>query len=214
MGFWRNFYWPAIIVIILVLGAIIWSCFFSPLAPEENWLKYASAQLLFNVVVIIGIVFSLLFATARFRKSLARPSLKLTFDEKGATDIPLNIGQQQQQDLKIPIYAYNKGDKVANTYQIQLEIPNIFERYLIRESEGDRLDGKPSSVLNAFVVSFYSYGKAEYTCYVDKYVPIGKIRLKAGKVFDIKSKTLILNYKIFGDWGEYQKGSLKFICER
>jgi len=213
MGFWRNYYWPATIVVILVLGAIIWSCFFSLLAPEEDSLKYANAQLLFSAVATIGIIFSLLFATAQFRKSLARPNLKLTFGESQKTKTSINLAQQQPSEQLIPIYAYNKGDKVASTYQIQLEMPNIFERYLVRELEGDRLGGKPSSNANTFVVSFYSYDKPEYICFVDKYVPIGRIRLRIDKRLDIKSKTLKLNYKIFGDWGEHQKGSLKITCE-
>ena len=119
--------------------------------------------------------------------------------------------KQQSSELLIPIYAYNKGNKVASTYQIQLEIPTVFENYLIREIEGDRLNGKLSTEANTFLVSIYSYDKPEYTCYVDKYVPIGKIRLRTNKGLDIKAKTLQLNYKIFGDWGEHQKGSLRII---
>lgn len=210
----REIYWKATIVAILVIGLIVWYCLYSPFASQDEAIKYAQAQLYFSVVVIIGIIFSLLYATAQFRKSLARPNLKLTFDEEDVTKIFLNV---EQKEFVIPIYAYNKGDKVASTYQIQLEIPSIFEKYLIRESEGDRLPGKPSGgattfgSADTFVVTFYSYNKPEYTCYIDKYIPIGKIRLRAREGFYIKSKTLELDYKIFGDWGEHQKGSLQII---
>ena len=102
---------------------------------------------------------------------------------------------------------------MAITYQIQLVVPTIFERYLIREVEGDRLDGKPSVIdTNMFVVSFYSYSKPEYTCYVDKYTPIGRLRLKRGKKTDIKSTKLKIKYAIFGDWGEHQHGALEIVC--
>ncbi len=206
MSFWRNYYWPATIFVILILGAILWSCFWSPFALQEDSLKYANAQLLFSAVATIGIIFSLLFATAKFRKSLSRPLLKLTFDESGTTRKSIDMGQEEH---TIPIFAYNKGDKIASTYQIQLEIPSIFEKYLIRELEGDRLSGKPSGGADTFVVTFYSGDKPEYTCYVDNYTHLGTLRLRRRKELAIKSTRLRITYVVFGDWGESQKGSLE-----
>ena len=92
-----------------------------------------------------------------------------------------------------------------------MEIPTVFERYLICELGGDRLGGKPSGNANTFVVSFYSHNEPEYICYVDKYTAIGKLRLIQGKRADIKSKKLKIKYAIFGDWGEHQQGSLEII---
>jgi len=208
MRFWQV-YMGAIIVILLVIGATIYWNFFSPFRPQEASLQYASAQLVFTTVTIMGIVFSLLYATYQFRRSLARPIIKLTFDEMGATKKSIDLGVQQITALDIPIYAYNKGNKVATMYQIELRIPSVFERYLVRAQEGDRLDGKVIDDSSVFTVSFYSYNKPEYACFIDKYVPIGKARLRVGNTVKSKSKNLKIAYKIFGDWGESQEGTLK-----
>ena len=206
MRFW-NAYAGATVVALLVIGATIYWNFFGPYKASESSLQYASAQLVFTAVAIMAVVFSLLYATHQFRRSLARPVIELAFDEMGNKRKHIRLSQVKE--LNIPIYAYNKGDRVATTYQIELKIPNIFEGYLVREREGDRLDGKPTDDHNAFIVSFYSYNKPEYICFVSKYVPIGKVRLKVDDAAGLKSRVIEILYKVFGDWGEPQEGSLK-----
>jgi hypothetical protein len=208
MRFWRV-YVVATIVVILVIGLAVYWSFFSPYSPQELSLQYAKAQLIFTAVTLVALVFTLLYATYQFRISLARPIMKLTLDEMGATKKSIDLGMQQIKRFDIPIYAYNQGNKVATIYQIEFRIPNVFERYLVREQEGDRLDGKATDDRNAFIVSFYSYNKPEYICFINKYVPIGKVRLKVDDVAGLKSKIVEIPYKVFGDWGEPQEGSLK-----
>jgi len=208
MRFWRV-YAVATIVVILVIGFTVYWSFFSPHSPQELSLQYTKALLIFTAATLIAVVFTVLYATYQFRISLARPIIKLTLDEMGATKKSIDLGVQQIKQFDIPIYACNQGNKVATTYQIELRIPNVFEKYLVREREGDRLDGKPTDDHNAFIVSFYSYNKPEYICFINKYVLIGKVRLKADDVAGLKSRIIEIPYKVFGDWGESQEGSLK-----
>jgi len=206
MRFW-HVYAGATVVALLVIGATIYWNFFGPYKASEPSLQYANAQLVFTATAIMAVIFSLLYATHQFRRSLARPIIELAFDKMG--NKRTHIGLSQVEKLEIPIYAYNKGDRVATTYQIELKIPNVFEGYLVREREGDRLYGKPTDDHNAFIVSFYSYNKPEYICFVNKYVPIGQVRLKVDDVARLKSRVIEIIYKVFGDWGDLQEGSLK-----
>lgn len=63
----RNIIWAGFlvsaIVALLIIGVTIYWNFFGPYRPQDDQLKYASAQLVFTTVGISGIVFSLLFAT-------------------------------------------------------------------------------------------------------------------------------------------------------
>ncbi len=211
MRFWRV-YVGATIVALLVIGSTIYGSFFGPYKPSEPSLQYAEAQLVFTAVAIIAVLFSLLYATHQFRRSLARPVIELAFDEMG--NKRKHIGLSQVKQLDIPIYAYNKGDRVATTYQIELKIPNVFEKYLVRAREGDRLDGKQTGEPDRFTISFYSYNQPEYTCFVGKYVLIGKVRLKVTDELKLPSQNLRIAYTIFGDWGDHQENSLKLEFQK
>jgi len=207
--FWKLYLVPTIVVMLLI-GSIVWWNFFSEFKPNEILVRYANAQLAFSAVTIMGIVFTLLYATHQFRRSLAKPDIKLTFDETGATKKFMDLEEQQNKDLLIPIYAYNGGNKVASIYQIELKVPNVFESYLIRAQEDDRLDGKSIGDPNTFTVYFNSENKLAYTSFVDKYVAIGKLRLRKGSGAKLKSANRKITYTIFGDWPESQEGSLLF----
>ena len=206
MRFW-NVYAGATVVALLVIGATIYWNFFGPYKPSDSALQYASAQLVFTAVVIIAVVFSLLYATHQFRRSLARPDIELAVDETGNKGKGIALSKVKQ--LDIPIYAHNKGNRVATTYQIELKIPNVFEHYLFCEQNVGRLPGKQTDEPDRFAVSFYSYDQPEYMCFVGKPVLIGRVRLNVSDELKLPSQNLKIAYTIFGDWGEGREGSLE-----
>lgn len=206
MRFW-HVYVVGVVATLAVIGWTIYWNFFSPSKPSDPLLQYANAQLSFSGVVVISVVFSLLYTTYQFRRSLSRPVVELAFDEMG--NKRKHIGLSQVKQLDIPIYAYNKGNRVATTYQIELKIPNVFEKYLVCARNEDRLYGKQTDEPDRFAVSIYSYNQPEYMCFVGKYVLIGKVRLKVRDELKLLSQNLKITYTIFGDWGESRGGSLK-----
>ena len=199
-------YLPTAVVASTVIGIIVYWSFFSSNRHSEPSLQYAHAQLMFSMVVVLAVIFTLLYATHQFRRSLARPNMRLVLDESGAKKKHFTLYKGKA--LDIPIYAYNSGDRIAATYQIELTIPKDFERYLVLAKEGTRLDGNDTGHLNSFTVSFYNYDVPEYVCFIGKYVLIGLLRLSGVRQPDLHSQNLKVDYRVFGDWGASQAGSL------
>ena len=89
LQFWQV-YVGAGIVTILVIGVTIYWNFFGPYRPAEPQLQYATAQLVFTAVGILGIIFSLLFATHQFAQSQRKPDLKRE-DERVVYDVVVEL---------------------------------------------------------------------------------------------------------------------------
>jgi len=211
----RRVYWTAVILIVFIFAVFIYLYLWGPWSTLPQIEKIAISQLYFTAFSSIAIVFTLIYATVQFRRASAKPLLKIVFTESGTNETAIYTPPQTT-NMKIPldIYVYNNGNIVSDFYQVEFELPNIFEPYL------HDLKGKSIYPIGSYKTSkdslelaripFYANRQAEYASFVGKCVKIGTLALRI--VISKKEEYPInfrIRYRIFGDWASTQEGTLR-----
>ena len=164
--------------------------------------KFTLAQLAISAIGFIVILVALCYTIVQFGKSMAKPLIKVAFNEKGEQQATLIYKGELTAGLP-SLWLINKGNAVARYFQIDFIIPeNIGKQSqhisIVRD------DGK-------YIISYTNDGK--YTLFVNKpYLDpniVFSAAIDTNKCIKIHEDSFEIKYRIYGDWAETQEGKLK-----
>jgi hypothetical protein len=168
--------------------------------------KFALAQLAIAAIGFIVILVALCYTIVQFRKSMAKPRIKVAFNEKGEQEVTL-IYEDGKLTGGLPSpWLINEGNAVARYFQIDFIVPeNIGKQsQYIQYISIVRDDGK-------YILSYTNDGK--YTLFVNKPYSDPNIVFSAAidtkKCAEADEDSFEIKYRIYGDWAETQEGKLK-----
>jgi len=211
MSFKKTF-WVSVAVVSVALSILFYNLY------RGVWSQYSIeqasfvSQLYIGTITVIGIVFTLLWVTYQFGRAIARPQIKLYFDEKKRDSEKIRITGTSSQRLYLPVFVYNDGGAIAESYQIEFEAHEDFTQ-LYAPSFFDSLESQripfwwtPYRKDEGQTATFYSHKRDEYTCFVNRFVSIGMLVLepqqqKLNELPDGFEKSCKIKYRVFGDWG-------------
>jgi hypothetical protein len=189
--------WSALVIICVAL-AFVYS--YSAMGKLNFSETMAFAQFVFTMLAFGAIIYTLYFTSAQFRKSMAKPLIKVSFNEQGDQQVTLTCrdgalsGQPQ-------LWLINQGNAISRYFQIDFIIPENIGKQLTSIPIARR-DGK-------YVVSNTNDGK--YTLFVNRphFDPniIFWAAIDTKKCIEVDS--FEIEYRIYGDWAETQEGKLK-----
>lgn len=189
-----------IIGAIIVIGLAIGLPFLSN--PCENLLpKFALSQLAFSAVAFFIVFLTLYFTIIQLRKSMAKPRIKVAFNENREQQATLTYKDGQLSALP-ELWLINEGNAISRYFQIDFIIPeNIGKQSQYVSITRD--DGR-------YICSYTNDGK--YTLFVNKPHQDPNIILSAAidkkKCVEVYKDGFEIEYRIYGDWAETQEGKL------
>lgn len=164
--------------------------------------KFTLAQLAISAIGFIVILVALCYTIVQFRKSMARPRIKVAFNEKGEQQATLIYKGKLTAGLP-SLWLINKGNAVARYFQIDFIIPENIGKQS-KDISIVRDDGK-------YIISYTNDGK--YTLFVNKpYLDPNIVFYAAvdrNKCMKVNEDSFEIKYRIYGDWAETQEGKLK-----
>ena len=163
---------------------------------------FASARLSVAAVSFFIVLLALCVALIRLRRAMAKPLIKVAFDEKGEQQTTLIYKDGKAIKALPSLLLINEGDAVARYFQIDFIIPEDIgkqSRYLaIARDEGK------------YILHYPNDGK--YTLFVNKpYSPVDDHLAQAinyNKIMKFPGASFKIEYKVYGDWAETQEGEL------
>lgn len=165
--------------------------------------KFTLAQLAISAIGFIVILVTLCYTLFQFRKSMAKPLIRMAFNEKGEQQAAL-IYKGGKLTTGLPsIWLINKGNAVARYFQIDFIVPeNIGKQsQYISIIRGD----------GRYVISYTNDGK--YTLFVNKpYLDpniVVSAAIDTNKCMKVNGDSFEIKYRIYGDWAQIQEGKLK-----
>ena len=203
-----------IIGAIIVIGLAVGLPFLSK--PSEKLLpNFALSQLAFSAVAFLIVFLALYFTIVQVRKSMAKPLIKVAFNEVGEQQaILIYKGDKLEADLPHP-WLINKGNSVARYFQIDFIIPEKVGHPKVREY---LLTNYVQFYKNneEYILSYVNEGR--YTLFVNRpyFDPniIFSSAIDKKKVIESYKDSFTIRYKIYGDWAETQEGKLKIIINK
>lgn len=192
-----------IIAILIVIFIFVITSILSTILELDYSQNIATAGLLFAVGAFAGVLYSLNATYIQLRKSMAKPIIKVAFNERGEQQAILTY--KQLENSLLPLCLINEGNAVAKYFQIDLIIPeNVGKQStykIIARYDSDYIvshinDGNPLFVNKAHQGPDISHA-------IDK-----------KKVRESCIDSIIIRYKIYGDWAETQEGKLKIIINQ
>ena len=181
----------------------------------------AFAQLLFTILAFGFVLYTLYVALAQLRKSMAKPKLRVSFDKEGAKVVPvINIRRDKSEDYNLYLWIINDGNAVTRLFQIDFEIPDIFDpklkgsiggRFLPYETIRPTSNGDASK--DTRIISFYN--DWDFCVFVNSPVEFLILSLKSlPQNYEEYEEEYEIRYRVYGDWAETQEGKLKVICKK
>lgn len=201
--FWQ-FYSGTAVVAILVIGGTIWWNFFSPLRPQDSQYQYASAQLVFTVVGVFGIIFSLLYATHQFARSQRKPDLKLLFSDSGEDFLNIDVPSSGSRKHVISFRIDNNGSNVAIWFEVIVDLSTLPGRGPDHRKPAWDLDGIHGTINNRNFI-FKSLGRS--AAFISAPLDIGSFTIVSDSQYNYQPQ-YELPYKIFSDLETPKHGKL------
>ena len=202
----KGIIWGALIIIFFTLITVGVTSIWLDLEFIE---QIALGQLIFSILAFGLFIFTLFFAYERYRKSIAKPELSLSFSENGVTEATLDTHHNMDSVQTFDLWVLNTGNKVANVLQVELDIPDEFNPHFRHISKETRpIPHRFSIKGETRTISFYA---------TDKYYFVGvpsrviAFELETHSEYEYPS-SFTIPYRAFGDWGETQKGELEVAC--
>jgi hypothetical protein len=202
----KKLYLVAMIVAGVILFGLITNAFL--LKPGTELLPtYALAELYVSVLAFAAVWITLIILIFQLRKSMAKPSIKVAFNERGEQQATLTYSKEGRLETGLPlIFLINEGNAVARYFQIDFVIPKTIARPDFAHAPFIKDNGN-------YILSYTNEGK--YTLFVNRpsrdhdiiFSPVMKLRLFSLARFKIK-------YKVYGDWAETQEGELTIKCSK
>jgi hypothetical protein len=201
----------AIVLVSLSLGLAYLATYGLPLSD-----RFSAMLLSLSTVAFVGVFIALMVAIAQFRKSMAKPKLGVAFSKEGATGVGINIRRDKREDYNLHLWISNNGNAVTKLFQIDFEIPDIFDPELKGEIGGHFLPYqviRPSTSGDTKIISFCN--DWDFCVFVNSPVEFLILSLKSlPQNYKEYEKEYEIRYRVFGDWAETQEGKLKVICKK
>ncbi len=199
----------AIVLVSLSLGLAYLVTYGLPLSD-----RFSAMQLFLSTVAFAGIFIALMVAIAQFRKSMAKPQLKLFFSkdnnefgEDSKTSMEVNVYKDKYREVQLYLWIKNIGNSVATTFQIDIEVPSIFDPTNFNTKQGNL----PSKLTDNGNIRIYTRYNTKKICFVNKpeYIDDSIILGLHSDKYDKYKNEYDIHYRVFGDWAETQEGKLK-----
>ncbi|MFC2059794.1 hypothetical protein ACFLTZ_01710 [Chloroflexota bacterium] len=210
--------------VIVIIGAIIIIALAIGLPfltkPCDNLLpNFALSQLAFSAVAFFIVFLALYFTIVQLRKSMVKPDLKLVFSEKGDTETTINVSDIKDLSNNVALWIVNKGNAVAELFQIELEMPKLYYPLFSNFTEHQELMLRGTTPEQARtdkdMVAVSIYNVRQIPCFVNSPVKLtSHLLLKTHNQHYEKYTDFKIKYHIFGDWNETQKGELRVKCKK
>ena len=205
----RNFlksYWVLIIGGLISIIAVASPFFINP--SNDVSINWARSQVTLSAIAFPAIFYAFYSTAIQLRKSMAKPRIKVAFNEKGEQQATL-IYKDGRLDARLPHpWLINKGNAVARYFQIDFVIPGSVgspSAYVpMRKDNGD------------YILTYINEGR--YTLFVGRpYFDVNMLFSSAidiNKCRDISGNSFEIEYRVYGDWAETQEGKLKVIINK
>ncbi len=190
--------WGALLI---VVTALLFVSAYSIIGQLDFLETMALAQVLFTMLAFGAVIYTLYYASAQLRKSMAKPLIKVAFSERGEQQATLIYKNGKLTASLPPLWLINKGNAVARYFQIDFIIPeNIGKQSTYKSIARD--DGN-------YILPYTNDGA--YTLFVNKpYLGPGiSIAIDTNKCIKVNEDSFEIKYRIYGDWAETQEGTLK-----
>ena len=211
MGFFKRHEYIIVIVgAITAVGLAIGLPFVTH--PTEALLpRLTLAQLALSGAALFIVAVTLYLTIVQVRKAMAKPQLMLAFSKDEKTETTINIPKDRKEHHNLNLWIINKGNAVTELFQLEFEIPDIFEsefRTLISSMSPHTLLSNPPSNKGTKILSFCN--KGNFCAFVNSAVEFPLLILwSLPERFREYEKEYEIRYRVFGDWAETQEGKLK-----
>ena len=170
--------------------------------PSDELLpKFALSQLTFSAVAFFIVFLALYFTIVQLRKSMAKPHIKVAFNEKGEQGFTLTYKDNLPTNNLPILWLINEGNAITRYFQIDLIIPESVAK-----------TSASNMVKNNGNYIFSYINDADYTLFVNRPQKFQNLNLSTliddHKCIKSSEKSFPLKYRIYGDWAETQKGEL------
>lgn len=205
--FFKQYWIPLIGAFVAILAA--WSPFllWPSNIPSINW---ARAQVVLSAIAFPTIFATLYLTMVRLRKSMAKPKIKVAFNEKGEQETNLTYTDNNPHGLP-PLWIINEGNEISRFFQIDV----IIQKNIVNDRGKNLLSDIEHITLKEFGNDYiFSYtNEAKYTLFINKPYNdqdfILNFALDYKKCIEEFKNDFRLKYKIYGDWAESQEGILR-----
>jgi len=180
--------------------------------------KLAWVRIILNAITIPIILTGFFYTSIQFRKASAKPKIELLIGQDNnefsnyKTSKEVIVNNKTYSENQLYLWINNTGDSVAKTFQIDIEVPSIFDPINYNTKKG-RLDSKIVNNGNIRVYTFYNT-KIPYFINKPEYINDTIILGLHNERYNEYENEYSIKYKIFGDWGETQEGKLKVIIKK
>jgi hypothetical protein len=193
--------WTALAITVVALVAVFSYSTINGLSFSETM---ALTQVLFTILAFSAVLYTLHYASVQFRKSMAKPLIKVAFNDKGEQQATLIYKDGKLKSGLPHPWLIDKGNAVARYFQIDF----VFPESIIAQSAIPVL---PLFKDNGnYILSYTNEGR--YTLFVN--TPRSDPNMLFWAAIDtkkcIKVDSFEIEYRVYGDWAETQKGKLKF----
>jgi len=161
----------------------------------------AVAGLIFTILAFTAVLYSLYAVFAQLRKSMAKPLIKVAFNEKGEQSFTLTYKDNLPTNNLPILWLINEGNAITRYFQIDLIIPESVAKtsaYNMVKNNGN------------YIFSYIN--DADHTLFVKRPQKFQNLNLSTliddHKCIKSSEKSFLLKYRIYGDWAETQKGEL------
>jgi hypothetical protein len=190
---------------ILAIISVALPFFINPSNTESiNWQR---SQVTLSAIGFIAIFYAFYSTTIQLRKSMAKPLIKVAFNDKGEQQATLTYENGNSRGLPA-LYLINEGNAISRYFQIDFIIPEDIGKQS-RYVAITRNNGK-------YIIPNTNDGK--YPLFVNKPHQDPNILLSPAidfnKVYNSSKESFEIEYRIYGDWAETQEGKLKVIIKK
>jgi len=170
--------------------------------------RFALARLALQAAAFPAIFLALYFNLVQLRKSIAKPLIKVAFNERGEQSFTLTYKDNESTSNLPPLWLINDGKAISQHFQIVVIIP---ESIVIPDSIGKILTYTRITRDNGNCIFSYTNDE-DYTLFVHKPKQPQDMNLSIAidnhKCMKLPKNNFKLRYYIYGDWAETQEGEL------
>ena len=211
----NKWYISGLVVLIIVILLIL---LLPPFLFEFNYLEtLGTQQLYFSIVAFAVIWITLLLTIRQFRKSMAKPQLKVAFSADGKAGTEIIITKSKDLTQSPGLWVINTGNAITKLFQVDFDLPAIFSpRFTPLTEVGHgipQVASRNSPTKGNVIISFCSYEKIY--CFVGNPAQIHSLHLETyPQNYEKYPEQFKIKYRIFGDWAEKQEGELTVSCKK
>jgi hypothetical protein len=193
--------------VIIALAAVILPLLISP--GNDESLKWAIARTTLSAITIPIIIVGFYYTTIQFQKTMARPEIKVAFNEKGEQQATIN-SQGGKLQIKLPnLWLINEGNAIARYFQIDFIIPKDICR------RDPTIDIPLRKNNERYIYSYTNNG--DYSLWVNRPQDtklLLSLAFDEKKIIELYNDSFEIEYRVYGDWAETQEGKLKVLINK